>query len=121
MASETLWVMLRGRKISRTRKTKPSSKDLRRGEVPAKINISWDEDQLETPTIERQVDISEALGNLRLDDLDVGSATLTEEEVEMVCEKRREEMAERLRKEGYEVRRPQDDNGEEEGEGIFDE
>jgi len=112
MASETLWVMLRGRKISRTRKTKPSSKDLRRGEVPAKIKISWDEDQLETPTIEREVDISEALGNLRLDDLDVGSPTLSEEEVEMVCEKRREEMAERLRKEGYEVREPEE--GEEE-------
>lgn len=107
MASDTLWLLIKGDKINRWRKTKPDSKDLKAGEVPAKLNISWDASELDTPTVERDVDISETLGNLKLSDLEVGSPTLTEEEVEMVRDKRRKEMAERLRDEGFTVEPPE--------------
>lgn len=109
MASETLWILIKGDKINRHRKTKPKKSDLYSGEVPAKLKISWDESELDIPTIEKDVDISDALGNLRLDDLDVGSPTLTEEEVRMVREKREDEMAQRLRREGYKVIEPDDE------------
>jgi len=112
MASDTLWIHIKGSKITNHRKTKPSSSDLNRGEVPAKLNISWDESELETPTIERDVDLSEALGNLKLSDLEVGAKTLTEEEVRMVRDKRRNEMAERLRREGYKVIEPEEEGDE---------
>jgi len=113
MASETIWILIKGDKINRHRKTKPKKSDLYSGEVPAKLKISWDECELDIPTIEKDVDISDALGNLRLDDLDVGSPTLTEEEVRMVREKREDEMAQRLRREGYKVIEPdEEDDGE---------
>lgn len=108
MVTRTLWITVKGKKIRNHRKTKPSSKDLGRGEVPIKLKISWDADNMSQPTIEREVDISSAFQDLQVSDLEVEEPVITPEEMRLLQAKRKVEMAEMLRNQGFKVEPPED-------------
>lgn len=80
---DVIYLVVNANQVVRMTKTLPS---LKRGEVPIKVSVSVDDNAFSTPTISREVIVTDWQKDVRLNDLELRQNFITEEEVEMIGE-----------------------------------
>lgn len=104
---DVIYLVVNANQVVRMTKNLPS---LKHGEVPIKISVSVNDDAFHLPTISREIIISDWQKNVRLNDLELRQNFITEEEAEMIKQKRLEAMQDILSNNGYIVTpKPSDD------------
>jgi hypothetical protein len=97
---DVIYLVVNANQVVRMTKTLPS---LKRGEVPIKVSVSVDDNAFSTPTISREVIVTDWQKDVRLNDLELRQNFITEEEAEMIKSRRLERMQEILSNNGYTV------------------
>lgn len=97
---DVIYLVVNANQVVRMTKNLPS---LKRGEVPIKVSVSVADDAFHMPTISREIIISDWQKDVRLNDLELRQNFITEEEAEMIKQKRLERMQEILSNNGYTV------------------
>lgn len=83
------------------RKNLPTN--LNRGEVPIKVVVEIDNDAFAPPVIEQSIHIQNPYKGIDLEDVHFIGSTITEQEAEMIRQRRLDKAAEILRANGYKV------------------
>ena len=92
-------------KVESMRKTLP---DVRRNEIVVKLKVDVDDKVYGTPTIEKSVYVEDWIKGIDLKDVEFNQNIITEEEAEIIRQKRLEKMKEILRQQGYTVLPPEE-------------
>jgi hypothetical protein len=87
-------------KVERMTKNMP---ELRRGEFPIKLVVKVDNAAFRSPTVEREVHITDPLDGLDLADVELTKPFISEAEAEMIRIRRLEAMRRALIEHGFEV------------------
>ena len=97
---ETIYLYVSREGVQRMRKSLTS---LHRGEIPVKIKVEIDKDAFQPPTIEKKIRISRWDSNIDMEDIEFKKDVITNEEAEIIKNKRIEKMKEILTNQGYTV------------------
>lgn len=97
---DVIYLVVNANQVVRMTKTLPS---LKRGEAPIKVSVSVDDNAFSTPTISREVTVTDWQKDVRLNDLELRQNFITEEEAEIIKSRRLERMQEILSNNGYTV------------------
>lgn len=101
---DTIYLTCSNKKVEKMTKSMPS---ISRGEIVAKLHVTIDDNNFTAPTIEKHIEIVAWHDGTPIGDVDFHEATITEEEADIIRQKRKEDMANHLRALGYEVKEPQ--------------
>lgn len=93
--------------VNRTTKTLGQ---VRRGEIPVKLELVIEETAFREPIIEKKVVVEDWRQGVDIADVDFKETFITEEEAETIRQMRFEKMSEILAKQGYQVTPPQEEN-----------
>lgn len=102
---ESIYLVVSRRKVERMTKSLPSTS---RGEIPVKINVEVNEDAFREPVIVKDVIINDWREGIDMADVDFEGTMITEEEAELVRQKRLEKMKEILEGQNYTVTKKED-------------
>jgi hypothetical protein len=86
--------------VQSMRKSLPT---LHRGEIAVKVHITASEKSFAPPTIEQRIDIQDPYQGVDLEDVHFNGATITQEEAEIIRQRRLARAAEILAANGYKV------------------
>lgn len=92
-------------KVERMTKNPPGA--LRRGETVVKVSITMAETAFRPPTLERAIVIADWREGMEFADVDLRELTISEEEAELIRERRRAALIESLTSRGYTVIAPE--------------
>jgi len=107
---EVIYLAVSRSKVERMTKNLP---DLRRGEIPVKLEITVDDSAFREPVITRQVHIADWREGTDIADVELKEAVITEEEAALIRARRLARMQEILIAHGWEVFAPEDEDGDE--------
>ena len=97
---ETVYLVISRYKVERMTKNMP---ELKRGEIPVKILVEVEDSAFREPVIERTVTVVDWREGIDLGDIDIREATITEEEAELIRQRRLTAMRKILEEHGFEV------------------
>lgn len=100
---EVIYLAVSPRKVERMTKSLPQ---LSRGEIPVKLIIEVDQAAFREPVIERHVQITDWREGIDLGDLDLRESVITEEEAQVIRDRRLARMRAVLEDHGYQVTQP---------------
>lgn len=103
---ESIFLVVSRRKVERMSKNLPS---LHRGEIPVKINLEVDEKAFREPVIAKDVYIEDWQEGTDISDVEFNGTVITQEEVELIRERRLAKMKEILEGQGYQVSKTEDE------------
>ena len=101
---EVIYLAVSRRKVERMNKAMP---DLRRGEIPVKLVVEVDEAAFREPVIERHVHIVDWREGIDLADITLRESVITEDEAQMIRDRRLAAMRRILEEHDYEVIPPE--------------
>lgn len=104
---DTIYLIVDQRGVQSMRK---SFTGTRRGEVCVKLNVEVDKKAFEPPVIEQNVYVNDWRDGIDLEDVQFNQNVITEEEAEMVRQKRLAKMSQILEDQGYKVEAPEVSN-----------
>jgi hypothetical protein len=93
--------------VNRMTKNLPS---LKRGEIPVKLTLTVEDQAFREPVIEKEVHIEDWRQGVDIADVEFKESVITEEEAQLIRERRLEKMREVLEQQGYVVSKPDVDN-----------
>lgn len=102
---ESIYLVVSRRKVERMSKNLPS---LHRGEIPIKINLEVDEKAFREPVIAKDVYIEDWQEGTDISDVEFKGSVITQEEVELIRERRLAKMKEVLESQGYTITKPEE-------------
>jgi hypothetical protein len=88
------------------RKMTKNLPDLKRGEIPVKLVIEVDPAAFREPVIERHVHVTDWREGIDIADIQLKESIITEEEAELIRQRRLAKMREILEGQGYRVDEP---------------
>ena len=97
---ETIYLVVSPYKVERMTKNLP---ELRRGEIPVKLELEVAEDAFREPVITKQVHITDWRDGIDIADVEFKESVITEEEAELIKAQRLERMKSILEKQGFTV------------------
>lgn len=97
---DVIWLTITRNAVIKMTKGQPQ---LRGGEICAKVNVQVDPEAFKLPVIERTVHITDWLDGTDLADVSMKIVTITEEEAEVIRQRRLAKMKEILEEHGFEV------------------
>jgi hypothetical protein len=106
---DTIYLICDRKNVKGMRKTLPRWK---RGEVIVKLKVEVDPDCFGSPTIEKHVFVEDWKEGIDLEDVQFEKNIITEEEAEIIKEKRLEKMQRILEEQGYFVSKKEEDDDE---------
>jgi len=107
---DTIYLICTPTGVDRMRKSSSSAQDLRKNEIPVKLNIEIDSENWRPPFIEKKIIVNRWDKGIDVEDVHFEGNYVTEEEAEMIREGRIQKHIEMLESQGYEVRRKEDLN-----------
>lgn len=102
---DTIYLIVNPSGVDRMRKSPQSAKDLRKNEIPVKLNLEVDSDNWTPPFIEKDIVVNRWDRGIDVEDVHFEDDYVTEEEAEMIREHRIAKHIEMLEAQGYEVRK----------------
>lgn len=100
---ESIWLVIRPDRVDRMTKRPP---DAGRGEIVVKLTLVVPPGAFRSPTIERTVEVADALDGTELEDVRLDRDVITEEEAAMIVAHRLRRMEQILTERGAEVTWP---------------
>jgi hypothetical protein len=100
---ETIYLIVNQNGIQTMRKTLPN---VRRGEIPVKLNITIPKEAFAPPTLVQDVVVNDWRQGIELQDVEFRESVITPEEAQIIRERRVEKMKEVLEGQGYTVVAP---------------
>lgn len=101
---ETIYLTVSKSKVEKMTKSLP---DVRRGEIPIKVLVEVEEQAFRTPVIEKTIYIDDWREGIDMADVDFNGSAITQEEAQMLRDRRLEKMREILESQGYTVEKPE--------------
>jgi hypothetical protein len=101
--NQTVYIVASRHGIGRMTKNLP---ELRRGEIPIKVNIKIDEKAFRVPTIEREIVINDWQEGVDIGDVEFRKDIITQDEADMIRQRRFDKMKELLEEQGYTIAPP---------------
>lgn len=80
---------------------------LRRGEIPVKLELVVEDDAFRTPVIEKRVVVEDWREGIDIADVDFKETLITEDEAKLIREQRLARMKQVLEAQGYEITKPE--------------
>lgn len=106
---DTIYLICTPKGVDRLVKTSRSAKDLRKNEIPVKMNLSIDDGNWRPPFVVKDVRVDRWDRGVDVSDPQFEGDFVTEEEAAMIRRSRLDKMRDILRNEGYEVSDPGED------------
>lgn len=103
---DIIYLICSKEKVEGMRKTLPYVK---RSEIVVKLNVEVAQKAFGSPTIEKQVYIEDWTKGIDIEDVEFKKSIITDEEAEIIRNKRLEKMKEILKSQGYIVQEPKED------------
>lgn len=101
---ETIYLVVSPYKVERMTKNLPG---LSRGEIPVKLTITVDEKAFREPVISKEVHIDDWRDGVDIADVEFRGSVITEEEAELIKQRRLEKMRGILEAQGFTVTEPE--------------
>src|SRR5215217_720626 len=101
---ETIYLVVSPYKVERMTKNLPG---LSRGEIPVKLTITVDEKAFREPVISKEVHIDDWREGVDIADVEFRGSVITEEEAEIIKQRRLEKMRGILEAQGFTVTEPE--------------
>lgn len=101
--NETIYLRISRRKVEAMTKSLPW---LNRGEIPVRLNLEIKDEAFREPVIVKDVVINDWREGIDMADVDFKGTMITEEEAEVIRQRRLEKMQQILEEQGYEVTKP---------------
>lgn len=79
-----------------------------RGQAVIKLDVTVDENAFKPPILEQSIVVSDWSDNIDMEDVKFERGIITQEEAELVKQKRLEKMKEILESQGYEITKPEE-------------
>ncbi len=102
--NEIIYLVVDRYNVKRMTKNLPS---LNRGEIPIKLELVVEETAFRNPVIEKRVVVEDWRQGVDIADVDFKETTITEEEAELIRERRLEKMRGILEAQGYKITQPE--------------
>jgi len=100
---DIIYLVCNNQKVEGMRKTLP---DLRKGEICIKLTVEVESKAFGSPTIEKKIYVEDWRHGIDLEDVEFRQNIITEEEAQMIREKRLARMEQILKSQGYTVKKP---------------
>jgi L-ascorbate metabolism protein UlaG (beta-lactamase superfamily) len=100
---ETVYLVVSRHKVERMTKNLP---ELKRGEIPVKVIVTVADSAFREPVIVREIEVVDWRDGIEVGDLELKESFITEEEAQIIRERRLKKMAELLEANGYAVIEP---------------
>lgn len=81
---------------------------LSKGEYPIKLNVEVKDSAFREPTVEKTVVVEDWRQGVDIADVEFQETTITEEEAQLIRERRLEKMKEVLEHQGYKISKPEE-------------
>lgn len=101
--TETIYLVVDQYSVKRMTKNLPQ---LNRGEIPIKLELDVETSAFRSPVIEKHVHVEDWRQGVDIADVEFKETTITEEEAEMIRQRRLEKMTEVLQAQGFQVVKP---------------
>jgi hypothetical protein len=102
---ETIYLVASHYKVERMTKNLPA---LTRGEIPIKLTLTVDEKAFREPVISKEVHIDDWRDGVDIADVEFRGSVITEEEAELIKQRRLEKMRGILEAQGFTVTEPEE-------------
>lgn len=103
---EVIYLVVSRNKVERMTKKLP---DVYRGETVVKLDVTVDPKAFQPPTLDQHVVVNDWRDNIDLEDVQFNGNIITEEEAQIIRERRIAKMAEILKEQGYSVTKDESD------------
>lgn len=102
---EIIYLVVSPWKVERMTKNLP---ELKRGEIPIKVEIEVQDTAFRTPVIAKKIIVDDWREGIDMADVDFNGNIITEEEAELIRERRLEKMREILQENGYTIEKKEE-------------
>ena len=103
--TDTIYLILSPSKVERMVKTEKAATSLYKDEIPVKVTIEVPDENWKRPYLEKRIVVNRWDKGIDVEDVHFENDFVTEQEAQMIREKRLEKMKEILEGQGYKVDR----------------
>lgn len=100
---EVIYLVCSQDKVESLRKTLP---EIRRGQIPVKLTVTIDKKAFMPPVVEKEIYVNDWRDGVDLDDVEFRKNIITQDEADLIKQRRLEKMTSILEKQGYVVTPP---------------
>ncbi len=102
---DTIYLIVGRNKVEGYRKTVPN---YGKNQIPLKLDIEVEDKAFNTPVIEKKVYINDWKEGIDIEDVNFETNFITEEEAELIRQRRLEKMKHILEQQGYQIKTPEE-------------
>lgn len=106
---EIIYLTVSRKKVEKMTKTLP---EMRKGEIPIKLTVKVNDKAFGRPVVEQQIYVDDWTKGIDLEDVEFRKNVITDEEAQMIREKRLQKMKTILENQGYKIEEPEGEDAE---------